>query len=172
MSYDIYFAKAAAGVPASAPGAFVATSGPVPGLLDTSSAIWTRDNVSKEEWNAVLQELQRQRQRLDPPPTNYRKLPAYFTLRQLLVADDAARRAFIGTKWRGKPVGLPLLVQLMVDKSLSPEYDTDREYFEAELGDLERGDANYLSASGTWTVAPGVTVKRTAGSDGAFTYSL
>lgn len=175
MSYDIYFAKAAAGtasIPGAAPGGFVATGGPVPGLLDTSAAVWTRDNVTKEEWSAILTEVQRQRARLDPPPGNYRKLSSYFTLRQLLVADEQARLAFIGAKWRGKPVGLPLLAKLLVDKSFMPEYDTDREYFESELGDLERGDPEYLSATGTWTIAPGVVVKRSGGETGTFTYSV
>ncbi len=171
MSYDLFFAKAATGVPTATAAGFVATSG-VAGLIDTSSAVWTKENITKEEWMAVLGELQRQRQRLDPPPTNYRKLPAYFTLRKLLVESEEARRAFIATKWRGKPVGVPLLCQLLIDRSFMPEYDTDREYFEAELGDLERGDPQYLSATGTWTIAPGVVVKRSGGQTGTFTYNL
>jgi len=173
MAYEIFFAdapaRAAAGQPA---GATVSAGGPTPGLLDTSAAIWEREKVPREEWAAVLSELQQQRQRLDPPPGNFRKLPPYFTLREVLLGDEAARRTFLAVKWRGKPVSLPLLVQILVDKALTPEFDTDREYFEAELGDLERGDVTYQPASGQWTIAPGLVVKREADGAGAITYKL
>jgi len=179
MAYDIYLARApaqgAAGQVAQAAAAaagFAPTGGALPGLLDTSGAVWSRDSVPKEEWNAILQEVQRQRERLEPPPTNYRKLPPYFALREVLLADDAARRAFLGVKWRGKPVGLAMLCQLFVDKTLAPEYDTDREYFEAELGDLERGDPNYLSAAGKWTLPGGAVVTRKGDSSTGVSYAL
>jgi hypothetical protein len=176
MAYEIFFAKAQA--QATMPqtggpgGAYGSTGGSTPGLLDTSGALWTRDALSKEEWAAVLAELNRSRDRLEPPPPNYRKLPPYFTLRELLITDEAARRAFSSVKWRGKPVGLALLNQLLLDKTLTPDIDTDREYFEAELGDLDRGDVNYQSPTGKWTVAGGTVVTRTGDASKGFTYSV
>lgn len=173
MAYEIFFAgapsRAAGGLTGAEP---VSAGGPTPGMLDTSAAIWQREKVPKEEWAAVLGELQQQRQRLDPPPGNFRKLPPYFSLRELLLTDEGARRMFVAVKWRGKPVSLPLLVQLLLDKSFSPEFETDREYFEAELGDLERGEVTYQPPNAQWTIAPGVVVKREADSAGTFTYKL
>jgi hypothetical protein len=179
MAYEIYFAKAAAQAPtpqqvqAGAAGSgYMSAGGAVPGLLDTSGALWTRGSVAKEEWAAVLAELNRSRDRLEQPPPNYRKLPPYFTLRELIISDETARRAFSSAKWRGKPVGLALLNQLLLDKTLTPDIDTDREYFEAELGDLDRGDVNYQSPTGKWTIAGGTVVTRTGDASKGFTYSV
>jgi hypothetical protein len=176
MAYEIVFVRSA---PQGAmPTAGVATSAVVvpgtltPNMLDLSGAIWDRSSVTNAEWVAILGEVQRQRQRLDPPPGAYRKSPPYFTLRQLLVSDAEARRTFLAVKWRGKPVGVSLLAQLLVDGSLTPEFDTDREYFEAELGDLERGDPQYQSPNGRWTIAPGVVVVRGGDPNAGITYKV
>ncbi len=173
MSYDLVMAPppgaaAPSGASAQGPGAPPGA----PALLDVSGAIWERSNVSEQEWATVLGEIARRRERLSPPPGGYRKLPAYFSLRKLLLGDTGACQAFTRVKWRGKPSALPLLAELLREGKVTPEFRTDREYLEAELGDIARGDPEYRSPDGTWKLDDTRTVRREAVGDGFVKYSL
>ncbi len=133
------------------------------------AAIWQATEVAPGTWPKVFEELRRERRRLDGPPKDYRSRSAYATLRELLLADGAARRAFLAVKWRGRPAGLPILVQLLQKGSLAPEVSTDHEYLEAELGELAVGDPAWNPPEGRWTV-PGWNVIREGGHQEGFRY--
>jgi hypothetical protein len=139
--------------------------------LDPTADLWSRDAVGDAGWTAALGEFERRRERLPPPPGDFRRLPPYFELRKLIIANPDARRTFLATKWRGKPPGLALLAQLLSERSLAPEVETDAEYLEAELSDVERGDPNWKPATPSWTLASGLVVTR-AGEHGGFSYAV
>ncbi len=132
---------------------------------------WSSPDITPAAWAATLTEFERRRDRLPAPASDFRRLPAYFTLRKLLVEDPTARRTFLAVKWRGKPPGIGLLAQLLTDKQLEPDVETDAEYLEAELSDIERGDPNWRPTSPTWTIAPGVRAVRT-GDHGSVAYKV
>jgi hypothetical protein len=143
-------------------------SGATPAFADDP---WSNPDITLEAWAATLTEFERRRDRLPAPASDFRRSPAYFTLRKLVVDDPSARRTFLAVKWRGKPPGIGLLAQLLADKQLTPEVETDAEYLDAELSDIERGDPNWRPASPAWTIAPGVHATRT-GDHGAFVYRV
>jgi hypothetical protein len=151
----------------SVPAGFAAPALP----LDPTADLWSRDAVGDAGWTAALGEFERRRERLPPPPGDFRRLPPYFELRKLIIANPDARRTFLATKWRGKPPGLALLAQLLSERSLAPEVETDAEYLEAELSDVERGDPNWKPATPSWTLASGLVVTR-AGEHGGFSYAV
>jgi len=153
---------------AAAPAASYSISG---SSVDLSGNLWERDSIPPSAWAEILAELERRRDRLPPPPPNYRKLTAYFDLRKLLLDSPDARRTFLAVKWRGKPPALALLALLLTDRKLTPDVDTDCEYLEAELGDIERGDANWSPPAAKWTLPGGRTVTRAA-ADGLRTYAV
>lgn len=158
---------AAAGAPAQLPAAFQTPAAPA----DPTADIWARDAVGDAGWITALGEFERRRERIPTPPSDFRKLPPYFELRKLIVANPDARRTFLATKWRGKPPGLALVAQLLSDRTLTPEVETDAEYLEAELADLERGDPAWKPPTAAWTIAPGVRVAR-SNDQGVFTYAI
>jgi len=176
MAYEVVMQPlpGAPAVPtATAPGgAWSETPSPVHALLDVSAAIWDRQDLSEQEWAAVLAEVARRRERLSPPSGGYRRLPAYFSLRKLLLSDAEACRTFNGVKWRGKPSALPLLAELLREGSVTPEFATDREYLEAELGDIDRGDPEYRSPDGTWKLDAARTVRREPAGEGFVKYTV
>ena len=138
---------------------------------DPTADLWARDAVGDAGWTSALGEFERRRERIPTPPSDFRKLPPYFELRKLIIANPDARRTFLATRWRGKPPGLALVGQLLTERALEPEVETDAEYLEAELSDIERNDPNWRPPTPTWTIASGVRVTRT-GEHGAFRYAL
>jgi hypothetical protein len=171
MAYDLVM-QAPPGAPAAPAAAGPGSSGAAPALVDISGAVWDRASMTDAEWLAVLAEAEGRRERLDPPPGGYRKLPAYFALRKLLLADPEACRTFAAVKWRGKPTALPLLAELLRDGSVTPEFQTDREYLEAELADIARGDPEWRSPDGTWQLDGARTVRREPAGEGFVKYTL
>ncbi len=133
------------------------------------AAIWDADPVPLAAWKGLLETVHRERRRLDAPPKDYRGRPAYTTLRELLLSDGAARRTFVAVRWRGRPAGLPILVQLLQKGSLAPEVSTDHEYLEAELGELAQGDPSWNPPDGRWSM-PGWTVVREGGHKDGFRF--
>jgi hypothetical protein len=122
-------------------------------------SIWESESVGFEDWARLLGTRRREKRRLEPPPKDYRTRPAYPVLRQALLEDAEFRKSFLGVKWRGRPAGLPLLTTLLQKGSLTPEVVTDFEYLEAELGELVRGDPNWVPPDDRWTL-PGWTISR------------
>jgi hypothetical protein len=57
-------------------------------------------------------------------------------------------------------------------QGLPAEQEADLKYFEAELGDLDRGDVNYQSPTGKWTIAGGTVVTRTGDASKGFAFSV
>lgn len=123
------------------------------------TTIWEARAVTAATWHSVLDESQREKRRLDPPPKDYRNRPSYASLRDLLLRNGEARKSFLAVKWRGRPAGLPLLTALLQKGTIAPEVATDHEYLEAELGELSHGDPQFVPEGGTWKF-PGWTVIR------------
>ena len=117
--------------------------------LETEN-VWQLSSASGDLWRSLLEELRRDKRRLDSPPKDFRGRPAYVKLRDLLLADADARVLFLAVKWRGRPSGLPLVVALLAKGSIAPEVTTDHEYIEAELGDLAEGDPAFKPENGQW----------------------
>ncbi len=132
-----------------------------PGDIDPAT-VWEAASVDAAGWHRIFEELRRERRRLEAPPKDYRGRPSYGALRELLLADGGARRSFLAVKWRGRPAGLPILVQLLQKGTLAPEVSTDHEYLEAELGELAQGDPGWNPPDGRWNF-PGWTVVREGG---------
>lgn len=124
-----------------------------------ASTIWEAKVATEAIWRSVLEESQREKRRLDPPPKDYRTRQPYANLRELLLREAEIRKAFLAVKWRGRPAGLPLLAALLQKGTFAPEVATDHEYLEAEMGELSHGDAQFVPEGGTWKF-PGWTVIR------------
>jgi hypothetical protein len=75
----------------------------------------------------------------------------------------------LSVKWRGKPTGINVLAQLLADKTVTPDAETDCEYLEAELGDIERGNTEYRPTNGQWIIGGNVKIVREA-KDGMLNY--
>ena len=134
-----------------------------------ASTVWQAEAVEPGGWRKVLEELRRERRRLESPPKDYRARAPYGALRELLLSDASARRTFLAVRWRGRPAGLSILVQLLQKGTLVPEVSTDHEYLEAELGELAQGDPAWSPPDGRWTV-PGWTVVREGGHHEGFRF--
>jgi hypothetical protein len=128
--------------------------------MDISAAVWERKDMTTEEWRKVIEEARAQRSRIEPPPGDFRKRPSYFQLRELIVTDRQASRPFLSVKWRGRPTGIIVLAQLLADKNVMPDAETDCEYLEAELGDIERGNTEYRPQNGQWIIGGNVKIVR------------
>ncbi len=133
------------------------------------SAIWEARSVRPSTWRGVLEEARRERHRLDGPPRDYRSRPPYASLRQLLLEDVEARKAFLAVRWRGRPAGLPLLASLLQKGQIAPDVATDHEYLEAELGELAQGDPQAVPPDGVWRI-PGWEVVREGSHRDGFKY--
>ena len=128
------------------------------GAEENPSSPWERKPFTKKDWATLLGQLEKRREKLDAPPIeNHRNNDAYLALRELVVADPEARKAFISVHWKGKPSGLHLLAELLSEGSYVPDVDTDGDYLEAELGHIEKGDTNYRPKSGQWHLGHGWT---------------
>lgn len=122
---------------------------------------WDRLGLSDKDWLKILKGLEKRKGRLEPPPAeNHREQEWYAILHKLLLTDPAARKAFLAVRWKGRPVGLPLLAQLLSQGTWIPEADTDGDYLEAELDHLSRVEGGHTSHEGDWTIGHGWTVTR------------
>jgi hypothetical protein len=126
-----------------------------PGAADEeeldATTVWDSTAVTPATWVRIIDERRREHRRLDTPPKDCRVRAAYAPLRDLVLEKAEFRKAFLTSKWRGRPSGLPLLASLLQKGSLAPEVATDHEYLEAELGELVQGDSQWHPADGTWT---------------------
>lgn len=135
------------------------------GLEYDGTTIWEAVEVARGDWLSVFDAYRRERKRLESPPKDFRGRSAFDTLREGLLADATFRKSFLACRWRGRPAGLPLLVNLLQKGSLVPEVATDHEYLEAELGALVSDDPNWRPPDASWKL-PGWTVRRDADSSG------
>ena len=125
------------------------------------TAPWDRTGLTNKDWLKILKNLEKHKERLEgPPPENHRERETYVVLRNLLLADAPARKAFLAVHWKGRPSGLPLLVQLLSQGTWIPEADTDGDYLEAELDHLSRQEGGQTTHEGDWTIGHGWTVTR------------
>jgi len=136
-----------------------------------SGSPWERPEISKKDWLGVLKSLEKRKARLEAPPRdNPRDRESYLALRELMLTDSSGRKAFLAVHWKGKPSGLALLCQLLVEGSLVPEVDTDADYLEAGLDHPEKAHADHRSKDGHWNLGHGWTVVREVGDGRARTY--
>ncbi len=125
------------------------------------SSPWERQGLTDKDWLKHLKSLEKRKARLEaPPPENHRDRESYLALRDLVISDAAARKAFLVVHWKGRPGGLPLLAELLSRGTWSPEADTDGDYLEAELNHLDRDHANRPADDPSWTIGHGWTVTR------------
>ena len=128
--------------------------------------------MTDKDWLKLLKSLEKRKARLDPPPPeNHRERESYLTLRNLLLSDASARKAFLSVHWKGKPSGLPLLCQLLSQGTWIPDAETDSDYLEAELNHLDREHAARASSEGAWTIGQGWMVTREIRTGAIRTYS-
>ena len=130
------------------------------------TTVWQAEAIEPAVWRRLIEERRRERKRLDPPPKDCRSRPAYSALRELLMEDGEARKAFVSVRWRGRPAGLPLLAALLQKGSLAPEVATDHEYLEAELSELVQGDPQWHPEDGRWTIRGWTIVREGSHHDG------
>src|SRR5439155_1608058 len=142
---------------------------------------WEREGITKKDWALLLRDLAKRKGRLDPPPReNARDRESYLSLRELILTDAAARKAFLGVHWKGRPSSLVLLCELLSKGSLVPDVETDGAYLEAELDHL---DQDLEGREGEWDVGHSWTVVREKGAgerdvqmdpeaEGGFTFLL
>ena len=125
------------------------------------TAPWDRTGVTQKDWLKILKNLEKHKTRLEaPPPENHRERESYISLRNLLLTDASARKAFVAVHWKGRPSGLPLLTELLSAGTWIPEADTDGDYLEAELDYLSRQEGGSSTHEGDWTIGHGWTVNR------------
>ncbi|HEV2231490.1 MAG TPA: hypothetical protein VGS18_04830, partial [Thermoplasmata archaeon] len=114
------------------------------------TTIWEGSSITAKTWPSLVDSYRQEKKRLEAPPKDYRNRPAYAALRDVLLDDAEFRKSFLSVKWRGRPAGLPLLVNLLTKGTLTPEVATDFEYLEAELGALAADDPAWRPEGGTW----------------------
>ncbi len=122
----------------------------------TEDGTWWDRELDPVAWAAQLARLRAGKQRLDAPPTDYRRRPGYPALRAALASNAEARRGFLAVRWRGRPTGLFLLASLLSEGTFSPGSSTDYEYLDSELNDLERGEPDKTPDPPRWRVGDGV----------------
>lgn len=133
---------------------------------------WEQKGLTDKEWLKLLKALEKRKARLDPPPPeNHRERESYLSLRDLLLTDASARKAFLVVRWKGRPSGLPLLAQTLSQGTWIPEADTDGDYLEAELDHLHHKERGHASKDGVWTIGHGWTVTREIRSGGVRAYA-
>ena len=126
-----------------------------------SSFPWEREGMTSKDWVVLLRDLGKRKTKLDPPPRdNPRGRESYLVLRELLLEESAARKAFLTVAWKGRPSGPVLLSQLLSKGQWVPEVDTDCDYLEAELDHIEEALADRKHEEGHWALGHGWTVVR------------
>jgi hypothetical protein len=148
-----------AGGPTGSPPEGGAVDGEDGGSDLDAQTIWEAETVAPDTWRRVVDEARRARRRLDPPPKEFRTLPAYGVFRDLFLEDADFRKAFLAARWRGRPAGIPLLVSLLQKGAIASDVSTDHEYLEAELGEIVQGDPHWNPPDGRWKL-PGWTIVR------------
>lgn len=132
---------------------------------------WDREEMTKEDWLALLKAIQKRKARLESPPReNLRDRESYMALRELILTDAPGRKAFLAVHWKGKPSGLALLCQLLSKGSYVPEVETDGDYLEAELDHPDRGQPDRRAKEGQWDLGHGWIVVRETGNGRTRTY--
>lgn len=167
--YDLVQAKAPP--PGEAP-QMVPVEGATP-MEDSPTSPWSRATLSKNEWNALLADLHKRKLRMEPPPVaDYQERESYVGLRELLLADNSARKSFLAVHWKGRPSGLPLLARALFESTFVPEVETDGDYLEAELSRMAKDNPDSKPDDGKWLIGGGWngwTVTREV-ADGVRTY--
>ncbi|MBI4415424.1 MAG: hypothetical protein HY557_00390 [Euryarchaeota archaeon] len=131
---------------------------------------WEREDMTTDAWIALLGSLKKRKARLDPPPQPYRDRESYLGLRDFILADASARKAFQAVHWKGKPSGLVRLCRLLSEGTLAPEVETDGDYLEAELDLIDKGHATRQPNGGPWVIGHGWTVVREIAAGNVRTY--
>lgn len=133
---------------------------------------WDHKDLTDKDWLKLLRALEKKKARLEaPPPENHRERPEYGLLRDLLLTDASARKAFLVVHWKGRPSGLSLLAELLTQKTWTPEVDTDGDYLEAELDNLAHQPGNSGSGEKGWNIGRGWKVTRAIGAGAVRTYT-
>lgn len=136
-----------------------------------SGSPWERDTLTKKEWLVVLKALEKQKAKLESPPReNPRDRESYLSLRDLILTDASARKAFNVVHWKGRPSGMVLLCRLLSKGTLEPEVETDGDYLEAELEHVANGQADRVAKEGQWDLGHGWTILREVGKGRVRTY--
>ncbi len=134
---------------------------------------WEREDLTNKDWLEILKSLQKRRARLGPPPReNSRDRESYLGLREFVLSDPTARKAFLAVRWRGKPSGLGLLCRLLSDGTLVPDVETDGDYLEAELDHLDKEASDRRAKDGQWNIGHGWTVVREVAPGNIRTYRV
>ena len=132
---------------------------------------WEREGLTKKDWLLLFKALEKRKARIDAPPRdNPRDRESYLLLRELLLTESAARKAFQAVHWKGRPSGLVLLSQLLSKGTLVPEVDTDADYLEAELDHSGSGSEGQSHKEGEWNIGHGWIVVREVGVSRGRTY--
>jgi len=130
-------------------------------IEEAPGAFWERQDLTKKEWLELFRSFEKRKARLDPPPReNTRDLPSYVVLRELLMTDSVARKAFMAVHWKGRPSGLVLLCRLLSEGTFAPDVETDGDYLEAELDHIDKEHGVRRSKDGQWKLGHGWTVAR------------
>lgn len=123
---------------------------------DGSTSPWERPTLGKKEWTELLGDLQKRKARMEAPPiTDYSTRESYIGLRDLIMADNSARKAFLAVHWKGKPSGLTLLARAMSEGTFLPEVETDGDYLEAELARMAGQNEDTKPEEGKWLIGSG-----------------
>ncbi len=123
---------------------------------DASSSPWARPTLEKKEWIELLVDLQKRKTRMEAPPiTDYQTRESYLSLRDIILADNSARKAFLAIHWKGRPSGLALLARALSEGNYSPEVETDGDYLEAELGRMAGDNPDSRPDEGKWLIGGG-----------------
>jgi len=137
----------------------------------SSGSPWEREDMEKKDWLDVFRSLEKRKARLGSPPReNSRDRASYVGLREAVMVDPQARKAFLKVHWKGRPSGLVLLCQLLSEGTLTPEVETDGDYLEAELDHLDKGRVDRRSKGGDWKIGHGWTVVREVAAGNVRTY--
>lgn len=136
----------------------------------SSSSVWDRADIEKQDWIGLFRSLQKRKVRLDPPPRDSRERESYIGLRDLVIADPGLRKGFLAVHWKGKPTGMALLAQLLTDGTWTPDVETDSDYLEAELDNLVKGTSESRPKDGQWKLPHGWTVVREVANGNVRTY--
>lgn len=127
---------------------------------DDPGAYWERTDLTTKEWLEIFRSHEKRKARLEAPPRESKDREPYIGLRNLILSDSVARKAFLVVHWKGRPAGLPLLCRLLSEGTFAPDVETDGDYLEAELDHLDPGHADRKSKDGQWKLGHGWTVVR------------
>lgn len=149
VMYDLVQAKVAAPTP-------VEMRESTTGSEDSATSPWEQPTLGKKEWIDLLAEIQKRKARMEAPPiTDYATRESYLSLRDLLLADNSARKTFLVVHWKGKPSGVILLARALSEGTFTPEVETDGDYLEAELARMASDNPDSKPDEGKWLIGGG-----------------